>query len=238
MNAPGHYAPAALLMLGIGLVVSGRDQQAIGPAQPLGSLPRVIEGVAGQDHGLDDAEREAVGVSHYLLRNFGPASTPEFSVYVGYYARQIQGQTIHSPKNCLPGAGWQVLSSGTRAVPMAAGRGSERVNRYLVANGSVVALVYYWYQGRGRVASNEYLVKWDLLRDAMLTGRTEEALVRVVVPIAGGGDADRGEAEPPGSRGGAAANAAPSLAAADSLAIAVAAQIIPAMREVLPRPPG
>ena len=33
------------------------------------------------------------------------------------------------------------------------------------------------------MASSEYAVKWDLLRDAALTGRTEEALVRIVVPI-------------------------------------------------------
>jgi hypothetical protein len=35
------------------------------------------------------------------------------------------------------------------------------------------------------VAANEYRVKLDLLRDAMFRGRTEEALVRVVVPISG-----------------------------------------------------
>jgi EpsI family protein len=57
------------------------------------------------------------------------------------------------------------------------------VNRYELANKDVRALVYYWYQGRGRVASSEYAVKWDLLRDAALTGRTEEALVRIVIPL-------------------------------------------------------
>jgi EpsI family protein len=58
-----------------------------------------------------------------------------------------------------------------------------KVNQYLLQRGTEAALVLYWYQGRGRVAWNEYGVKWDLLRDAALRRRTEEALVRVVVPV-------------------------------------------------------
>jgi EpsI family protein len=65
------------------------------------------------------------------------------------------------------------------------------VRRYLLAKQASRALVYYWYQGRGRVSSNEYKVKWELLRDAALKGRTEEALVRIVLPLTGDGTADR-----------------------------------------------
>jgi EpsI family protein len=57
------------------------------------------------------------------------------------------------------------------------------VNRYVLKNGAARAVVYYWYQGRGRVVASEYAVKWNLLRDAALAGHTEEALVRVVVPV-------------------------------------------------------
>ena len=59
------------------------------------------------------------------------------------------------------------------------------VNRYLLQNGDARALVLYWYQGRGRVQASEYLVKWDLLRDAALKHRSDEALVRIVVPLVG-----------------------------------------------------
>ena len=58
------------------------------------------------------------------------------------------------------------------------------MNRYVLKNGAATAVVYYWYQGRGRVVANEYAVKWNLLRDAAVAGHTEEALVRVVVPVA------------------------------------------------------
>jgi EpsI family protein len=99
------------------------------------------------------------------------------------------------------------------------------VKRYLLANGAARAMVYYWYQGRGRIEANEYKVKWDLLRDAALHGRTEEALVRVVVPVAAPADASP------------AAEAAV-LADADRNARAAAERMIPAVDGVIPRAAG
>jgi EpsI family protein len=66
---------------------------------------------------------------------------------------------------------------------IAVGADSVEINRYELANKQARALVYYWYQGRGRVAASEYQVKWDLLRDAAISGRSEEALVRLVIPL-------------------------------------------------------
>jgi hypothetical protein len=86
-------------------------------------------------------------------------------------------------------------------------------------------MVYYWYQGRGRIEANEYKVKWDLLRDAALHGRTEEALVRVVVPVAQPADRTP-QAE------------AAVLAEADRLAVTAAEQMIPAVDRVMPRAAG
>jgi EpsI family protein len=95
------------------------------------------------------------------------------------------------------------------------------INRFLLANGGARALVYYWYQGRGRVEANEYRVKWHLLRDAALHGRTEEALVRIVVPLPGG--------VPPTAL-------AAHLARADTLAVRVAAQLLAEVALALPTP--
>jgi EpsI family protein len=121
-------------------------------------------------------------MSDYLLRLYGADSTRyQFSVYVGYYEEQVQGRSIHSPKNCLPGAGWEALASTT--VEITTPEGPRRVNRYLLQNQGARALVLYWYQGRGRIESNEYVVKWNLLRDAALRQRSDEALVRVVVGV-------------------------------------------------------
>lgn len=180
------WVPPALMGMGA-LFTVGVDLQRVLPLrEPLASaIPIEIEGQTGADAQLLDAEREVAGVTSYLLRNYNPtdrtAGALPFSIYVGYYDSQTQGKTIHSPKNCLPGAGWEALAATTADLDTPAGR--VRVNRYLLQNKDARALVLYWYQGRGRVASNEYVVKWDLLKDAALKQRSDEALVRIVVPL-------------------------------------------------------
>jgi len=178
------WAPATLLAIGCLLSMGVRPQRTMPLRESLATaVPASIEQYTGTDLEISAEEIAVAGMTSYLFRSF---STPgdknaNFSVYVGYYDRQARGHTIHSPKNCLPGSGWSALASTTIAVPAA--DGPVRANRYVLQRENERALVVYWYQGRGRVEANEYKVKADLLRDAALRRRTEEALVRIVVPI-------------------------------------------------------
>jgi EpsI family protein len=182
-----RWAPAVLLSAGALFTVGIQAQRSLELRLPLAvGIPRELAGFSGRDVLMSDAEVKAAGVTAYLARTYAPAGAaagapPAFSLYIGFYDRQTQGRTIHSPKNCLPGAGWEALAAGTARVATASG--SVVVNRYLIQRAAQQALVLYWYQGRGRVEANEYRVKWDLLRDASLRRRSEEALVRVVVPV-------------------------------------------------------
>ena len=182
------WAPAGLLVVGALLATLGVQAQRVMPLRaPLGAtVPAQIAGYVSHDVPLSAGEAEAVGVDKYLARVYDdPDSTRgvAFTLYVGFYAQQMSGHTVHSPKNCLPGAGWQALGSRTDTVVTE--RGPVVVNRYLIQKEHEQALVFYWYQGRGRVAHDEYGVKWDLLRDAALRRRTDEALVRIVLPLRG-----------------------------------------------------
>lgn len=217
-----RFAPAALLAVGCVLISGVREQQRVAPRLPLATVQVNVPGYVGHDTTVDDAERKVAGMSHYLSRLYERTPTDGFGVYVGYYDFQVQGKSIHSPKNCLPGAGWEPLDAGVRTVALPGG-GSAQVNRFLLANKGAQALVYYWYEGRGRVEPSEYRVKWNLIRDAARYGRTEEALVRIVVPI------DLRNVRP---------GQHPDYAAADRLASAVAAQLVPSVRNVLPVPPN
>ena len=178
-----RWIPAGTFGAGCILLLSVQRQQVMALREPLSALPATIEGYRGYDQVISEEEQQVAGMSDYVLRYFGKDSTLAFSVYVGYYAQQTQGRTIHSPKNCLPGAGWEPLSASREQI--AVGADSVEINRYELANKQARALVYYWYQGRGRVAASEYQVKWDLLRDAAISGRSEEALVRLVIPLNG-----------------------------------------------------
>jgi EpsI family protein len=103
---------------------------------------------------------------------------------MGYYGSQRQGDTIHSPQNCLPGAGWEPVSEGRLTLPNVDGAGREvTINRYVIQKGLDQTVVLYWYHGRGRVVANEYLSRALLIRDALVTNRTNGSLVRVIVPV-------------------------------------------------------
>lgn len=176
-----QFVPVAILGAGVLLISGMREQYVVPPVKPMATISRTFRGMEGRDQTVDSVSARVAGMSDYTMRDFGKDTSMLFSLYVGYYDRQVQGKTIHSPKNCMPGAGWDVMSS--ERVVMPAGMPAGTYNRVILANSGVRALVLYWYQGRGRIESNEYKVKWNLLRDAALYGRTEEALVRIIVPI-------------------------------------------------------
>jgi EpsI family protein len=183
------YLPSILLFVGCLMLFSTRSQMAVPLA---GSLQTVLPSWSGytvKEQTVTEEERKVAGMSDYVARLYQKDSSAVFSTYVGYYDRQTQGKSMHSPRNCLPGAGWEILRADTGAIT-AAGV-THTVNRYILKNGTTQALVLYWYQGRGRVVASEYAVKWNLLRDAALKGHTEEALVRIVVYIPRSGQLDQ-----------------------------------------------
>src|SRR5262245_48739439 len=60
-----------------------------------------------------------LGVDDYTIRTYQRANQPPVGLYVGYHAGQRQGDTIHSPLNCLPGAGWQPIEQGRTTLHVA-----------------------------------------------------------------------------------------------------------------------
>lgn len=176
-----RFAPAAMLGLGCLLLLSVQGQRTMELQKPLSGLPDPVPGLTHKDYPVPDDQVAVAGMTSYINRVFMADSSEVYGLYVGFYDSQQQGKTVHSPKNCLPGAGWEPMTSERRILSLPSG--DVEVNRYLIANQGQQALVYYWYQGRGRVAANEYKVKWDLLRDAAIRRRTDEALVRLVIPV-------------------------------------------------------
>jgi EpsI family protein len=112
---------------------------------------------------------------------------------MAYYASQRKKQSIHSPRSCLPGGGWEIVSH-EHADVFTDGPQPFAVNRAVIQKGAAKQVVWYWFEGRGRSLTNEYLVKWYLLWDAVTRHRTDGALIRVVAALAPGeseSDADR-----------------------------------------------
>jgi EpsI family protein len=173
--------PALILGVGCLGLLRNQVQRRVPLDEPLSTILPSVEGFSTRDQTVSDEERAVAGMTEFVARTYSRNDTIAFSTLVSYYDRQTQGRSIHSPRNCLPGAGWEVLALGQKELDVDGQK--YVVNQYTLKNGLQSAVVYYWYQGRGRVVASEYAVKWNLLRDAALTGHTEEALVRVVVPV-------------------------------------------------------
>lgn len=134
-------------------------------------------GVTGQ---LEKIYLDALALDDYILVDYADKAGATVNLYVAYYNSQNKGRSAHSPRTCIPGGGWEIESLARRRVPGADLDGKPLdVNRLVIRKGSTAQLVYYWFQQRGRIVTNEYAVKWYLLADSMTRGRTDGALVRL-----------------------------------------------------------
>jgi exosortase D (VPLPA-CTERM-specific) len=149
----------------------------------------------GKRQSIEKVYLDQLKLDDYLLVDYSSAIAPPVNLYVAWYDAQSAGEATHSPRACMPGGGWRI--EDLRQIPVAnvrLGGRALRVNRALIHYDEQRELVYYWFQQRGRVITNEYLVKWYLLIDSLTRHRTDGALVRVIVPIPLGTsetDADR-----------------------------------------------
>lgn len=171
------------LIAAAGVYSAGASRRDVSVARaPLASLATTIDGWEGYEVApFSDDIVAQLGVDDYVSRRYVRGDNAPVMLYIGYYASQRQGDTIHSPRNCLPGAGWQPISSDR--VTINAGAVRIPVNRYLIQNGLDRQAVVYWYQGRGRVVANEYANKGWLMVDAARLRRTDGALVRLITPV-------------------------------------------------------
>jgi len=124
-----------------------------------------------------------LGPGDFLVRDYYAPDQPEpTNLYIAYFPSQRTGDTIHSPKNCLPGAGWAPVGNDriTLVVP---GHAPFPANRYVIAKGGARQLVLYWYWAHDRGVASEYSAKFYLVKDSIRMNRSDGALVRIVTPV-------------------------------------------------------
>ncbi len=176
----------SLILLAAAAAISFASRPEIIPIrESLSGLPiRIGEWEGQKAADIEDNIMAVLGVDDYVNRFYYNPERAPVSLYVGYYQSQREGDTMHSPLNCLPGAGWNPAKQGHIQVPIEGGSPIE-INRIIIMKGTDKQLVLYWYQSHGRVIASEYWGKIYTVLDALRTNRTDAALVRVISPIAG-----------------------------------------------------
>src|SRR5262245_20897969 len=82
--------------------------------RPPVSRPLAERAVAGWkaagEQQFDPTTAAVLRADDYVWRTYVRPARDEADLFVGYYESQRQGDTVHSPMNCLPAAGWQLLT--------------------------------------------------------------------------------------------------------------------------------
>jgi EpsI family protein len=175
-----------LLLVGAVALVRASKTERVPVRESFEYFPTSIAGWEGRSAGAFDPKIVAVlGVDEYMNRVYTSPGRYPVGLYVGYYQSQRQGDTMHSPLNCLPGAGWLPISQKRTEIQVTDERGPRtvQVNDFIIEKGLDRQVVLYWYQSHGRVVASEYWGKIYMVADAVRMNRSDGALVRLVVPI-------------------------------------------------------
>ena len=183
MKSPRFWT-VVVMLAGTALLLYSRSNADLIPvSEPLPQVPRLIDGWSGTDVQIDLDTLKVLGNGDFLSRIYTKDGQSQLiDLFIGYFPTQRTGVTIHSPKNCLPGAGWAFESSQYVDLKDVNGK-THRFGEYIIANEENRQFVIYWYQAHGRSIASEYLAKVYLVTDAMRLNRTDGALVRVATPI-------------------------------------------------------
>jgi exosortase D (VPLPA-CTERM-specific) len=174
----------AVVALGATIEVAIPERPEIPPARAqFVEFPLRLGEWVGERSSLEPAILEAVRPDDYLLADYRGRDGAPINFYVAYYQSQRNGLSVHSPRLCIPGGGWQIRSFERHMLRSDPARGAWPVNRLLIEQGNQKALVYYWFQERERRLTNEYVVRWYLFWDSLVHNRTHGALIRLVVLV-------------------------------------------------------
>ncbi|MGH9528499.1 MAG: exosortase C-terminal domain/associated protein EpsI [Terriglobales bacterium] len=180
-----RFAIAATVLIAAGILLHARSSdEVLPPHRPIETFPSHLKNWQGTDLKIPQDSLDVLGPGQFLLRDYQNESQdiPDVSLFVAFFPSQRAGDTIHSPKNCLPGSGWYPLESSRMKLSLP-GHEPFPVNRYVIAKGTERQLVLYWYWAHDRGVASEYWAKFYLISDSIRMHRSDGSLVRVTTEI-------------------------------------------------------
>jgi EpsI family protein len=196
VSSHSRFAAVAVLLAATALFLHARSRnEVLPPREPLTAFPHQLGEWSGTDVKIEQEVLDVLGAGDFLLRVYQDPSRrqPYVDLFLAYFPSQRTGDTIHSPKHCLPGSGWLPVESSrvTLALP---GHSPFLANRYVIAKGTDRQLVLYWYLAHDRAVASEYWAKFYLVTDSIRLSRSDGSLVRVTTPLLPGETTDAAQA--------------------------------------------
>jgi EpsI family protein len=178
-----------LILIGQGVMYyNGSGKETIPAILPWNQFPsEVSKWKAVTDIPISQDVLDKLRPDDYLNRDYALADDQTaLNFFVGYFNSRRNGRAPHSPEWCLPGAGWQSLSSHTIAIPVMGETQTLPAKEYMIEKGIDKQLVLYWYHQGTREVADDLVAQMYALPDLIFHGRTDTALIRIIVPVRGG----------------------------------------------------
>ncbi len=183
MNYKKTVVLLCLFLLCAGLIQFIEKSERIQPNKSFAQFPMKINNWEGNKGALDEEIYNILGVEDYILANYRKQDAGMVNLYIGFYQSQKEGDIIHSPKNCMPGAGWNIAETSIETVPINQNNTKIKVIKLLIVRGAEKQVVLYWFHSRGRIIASEYMQKIWLVYDSIFRQRTDGSFVRLVAPV-------------------------------------------------------
>ncbi len=173
---------SSLMLLTATYLNFGISSKDVAPLKPLSTFPTKIGQWKGQVGHFEKKVYDILGVDDSFLCNYRGKDGRVINLYIGYYKSQREGELIHSPKNCMPGAGWNIVDSSLIEIYVP-GKGPQKVIKLVLTKGKERQIMLYWFQSRGRIIASEYWQKIYLVIDSITKHRTDGSFVRLISPV-------------------------------------------------------
>lgn len=179
-----HTAIIVVILISVaGLTTLFSHSERIKPNRPFSQFPLKIGPWRGVTSQMDEQVFNILGVEDYIMANFSKGRGQGVNLYVGFYQSQSKGDLIHSPKNCMPGSGWNIVQSAAIPINLPKSGKTIKIAKLLLNKDGQKQVVYYWFQSRGRIICSEYMQKIWLVVDSVTKNRTDGSFVRLIAPV-------------------------------------------------------
>lgn len=186
MNLKNTVIAVSIMMLGLITVKFSSSVESVPARKSLSEFPMQIGEWKGKEEKFSPQIYDVLGVDDSILANYRNSKELYINLYIGFYKSQRKGDLIHSPKNCMPGAGWNIVDSNLINIAKAPnGEKNVKIIKLILRNGDKRQLMLYWFHSRGRIIASEYWQKIFLVVDSIFKHRTDGSFVRLITPISG-----------------------------------------------------
>ncbi len=194
INTPFIVAIVLVALMVIGSTELTQREEIIPERKYFNEYPNALSNWKGNRGSLEQMYIDTLKFEDYIIADYKSSNNDLVNFYVAYYDSQRKGESVHSPRSCIPGSGLRIESLEQYAVPDVEINGKQlMVNRAIIREGDKTSLIYYWFQQRGRSITNEYMVKWWLFWDALTKNRSDGSLVRLTTMVPPGSTPDKAD---------------------------------------------